>query len=173
VMANLMTMEDKRNFPKNDLGQVNAFEFCDQINRVLDGIGSGVRVWPNEMVEGCIEVRWKSDLMIERGDVEPSKRFVAMIEMWLKVWMGDVEYSVETNNNGRTIFGVFDDGKMVFYRPKVNKRISFSVKIGVKLDGKVVGEIRGVEGGWQYFPRGQKKGGDVFASLERLKESLY
>lgn len=44
--------------------------------------------------------------------------------------------------------------------------------IHVLLDGKRVGEIRSVEGGFQYFPKGQKKGGEVFQTLIDCKKSL-
>jgi len=57
----------------------------------------------------------------------------------------------------------------------------------VKLDGKVVGEIRevprfeSVEGreglmakkGWQYFPKGSKTGGEVFKTKGECMYSLY
>ncbi len=44
--------------------------------------------------------------------------------------------------------------------------------IKVKLDGKIIGHIKYVEGGWQYFPKGQKKGGEVFKSLMQVQLSL-
>ncbi len=39
----------------------------------------------------------------------------------------------------------------------------------VKLDGKIVGKIRPVVGGFQYFPNGQKDGGAVWPSVARCK----
>jgi len=44
--------------------------------------------------------------------------------------------------------------------------------IAVLLENKRVGEIRTVEGGFQYFPKGQRKGGEVFPSLAACKQSL-
>jgi len=44
--------------------------------------------------------------------------------------------------------------------------------ITVKLDKKIVGEIRPVTGGWQYYPKGQKTGGEVFEKLSLCKKSL-
>ena len=48
----------------------------------------------------------------------------------------------------------------------------FNKVIRVNLGGKKVGEIRSVEGGWQYYPRGQSTGGEVFPTIGRCKESL-
>jgi hypothetical protein len=42
----------------------------------------------------------------------------------------------------------------------------------VRLDGKVVGEIRVVSNGYQYFPTGEKTGGEVFQNIEACKRSL-
>lgn len=42
----------------------------------------------------------------------------------------------------------------------------------VRLDGVVSGEIRKVAGGYQYFPKGQKEGGDVFGCLSLAQQSL-
>jgi len=47
-----------------------------------------------------------------------------------------------------------------------------SGKIKVLLDGRVVGEIRKVNGGYQYFPKGQKVGGEVFQSWGQVQRSL-
>jgi len=44
--------------------------------------------------------------------------------------------------------------------------------IAVLLDDRRVGEIRTVEGGFQYFPKGQRTGGEVFPSLAACKQSL-
>lgn len=51
----------------------------------------------------------------------------------------------------------------------------------VKLDGKIVGTIKPVKQtkqrpnrtGWQYFPKGSKTGGEVFASKFACMGSLY
>lgn len=45
-------------------------------------------------------------------------------------------------------------------------------KTTVKQDGKLVGEIKIVSGGYQYFPKGQKRGGEVFPVLSLCKYSL-
>ena len=42
----------------------------------------------------------------------------------------------------------------------------------VSLDGRLVGEIRKVTGGYQYFPKGAKKGGEIFRSVGDVKRSL-
>jgi len=44
--------------------------------------------------------------------------------------------------------------------------------IDVRLDGKIVGEIRSIANGFQYFPKGQKKGSEIFESLSAIKKSL-
>lgn len=45
-------------------------------------------------------------------------------------------------------------------------------KITVKLNNKIVGHIKNVSGGYQYFPAGNKNGGNVFKDLGMLKKSL-
>ena len=42
----------------------------------------------------------------------------------------------------------------------------------VRLDGKICGEIRRVEGGFQYFPKGRKEGGEIFPSVLEVQKSL-
>jgi hypothetical protein len=44
----------------------------------------------------------------------------------------------------------------------------------VKLEGKVIGTINEVEGGWQYTPKGHGKkwAGDVYPTLNAVKLSL-
>lgn len=42
----------------------------------------------------------------------------------------------------------------------------------VRVDGITTGEIRPVKGGWQYFPKGQKTGGEIFLTLGEVKHSL-
>jgi len=44
--------------------------------------------------------------------------------------------------------------------------------IKVKLEGKLVGHIEYVGKGYQYKPKGQKTGGDVFSTLVAVKKSL-
>lgn len=42
----------------------------------------------------------------------------------------------------------------------------------VRLNGCIVGEIRKVTGGYQYFPKLCKTGGDVFPSVVAVQRSL-
>lgn len=42
----------------------------------------------------------------------------------------------------------------------------------VKLDGKIVGEIRKATEGFQYFPKGQKVGGAIWPSLAGCKRDI-
>lgn len=44
----------------------------------------------------------------------------------------------------------------------------------VRLDGRLVGEIRKVEGGFRYFPKGagQDGGGEVFPTVTAVQKSL-
>ena len=49
--------------------------------------------------------------------------------------------------------------------------------VKVRLDGKVIGEIRREvfplpNGGWRYFPKGWKVGGELFSSLGKCQKSL-
>lgn len=44
--------------------------------------------------------------------------------------------------------------------------------VSVRIDGKVVGEIRKVEGGYQYFPKGHSKGGEILPSMLAVKRTL-
>jgi hypothetical protein len=48
-----------------------------------------------------------------------------------------------------------------------------ATKITVLLDGKKVGFINKVEGGWQYAPVGSKVKGEVFHDIADCKRSLY
>ena len=52
-------------------------------------------------------------------------------------------------------------------------KIQFKTTVSVILNDKKIGEIREVPGGYSYFPKGQKHGGDVFKTLEAAKASLY
>ncbi len=47
-----------------------------------------------------------------------------------------------------------------------------SKPLKVKLDGKHVGEIRKAKDGYQYFPKGEKKGGDIFKTVPDVQNSL-
>ena len=42
----------------------------------------------------------------------------------------------------------------------------------VRLDGRTCGEIRKVDGGFQYFPKGAKVGGEVMPSIDLVQRSL-
>lgn len=50
--------------------------------------------------------------------------------------------------------------------------LSYSTIIEVRLDGKLIGHIREVAGGWAYFPRRGKLHGDKYATLAACKLSL-
>ena len=43
----------------------------------------------------------------------------------------------------------------------------------VRLDGKLIGEIRKTEGGFWYVPKGQKTGGNVFATITLVQRTLW
>ncbi|CAB3784578.1 hypothetical protein [Pararobbsia alpina] len=45
-------------------------------------------------------------------------------------------------------------------------------KTDVRLDGKKIGEIRKVPDGFQYFPKGQKKGGFIYSTQDNCRKSL-
>lgn len=42
----------------------------------------------------------------------------------------------------------------------------------VSIDGRICGEIRKVADGYQYFPKGQKLGGEVLSSVKAVQRSL-
>jgi len=58
------------------------------------------------------------------------------------------------------------------------KWVSVATEEAVVLDGKRVGVIKRIECqdgkfcGWQYFPKGQKEGGEKFKKLSECEESL-
>jgi hypothetical protein len=45
-------------------------------------------------------------------------------------------------------------------------------RVNVKLDGKVIGSIRIVQGGFTYFPRNSRQHGEVFKSVAEVQRSL-
>lgn len=47
-----------------------------------------------------------------------------------------------------------------------------NANIAVYLDKKRAGTIKKVAGGFQYFPKGGKNGGDVLLTLQAVKASL-
>jgi len=51
-------------------------------------------------------------------------------------------------------------------------RITYKTETTVILDGKAVGKIKELDGGYQYFPKGSKVGGEVFTHLRLCKDSL-
>lgn len=59
----------------------------------------------------------------------------------------------------------------ISYKPMPNTKPGKGA-IKVYLGKSPVGEIRQVEGGHQYFPKGQKEGGEVFATVAQVKASL-
>jgi len=42
----------------------------------------------------------------------------------------------------------------------------------VRLDGRHIGEIRKVAGGYQYFPKGKNYGGDILPTVGDVQQSL-
>lgn len=44
--------------------------------------------------------------------------------------------------------------------------------IPVRIDGKRVGTIEPVDGGWQYFPKGSKIGGEILPTINAVQKSL-
>ena len=42
----------------------------------------------------------------------------------------------------------------------------------VKLDGKIIGEIKRFSNGWQYYPKNSKVGGILYDTLKECKDSL-
>ena len=54
-------------------------------------------------------------------------------------------------------------------------KLSFEEKIEtiVKLEGKVVGKVKEVKGGHQYFPKGSKTGGKIYPNRAECMYSLY
>lgn len=62
---------------------------------------------------------------------------------------------------------------MITYENQNGRKISGkrSWEIDVRLDGKIVGEIRGCAGGYFYKPTG-RKGGEVMSTVGEVKRSL-
>jgi hypothetical protein len=42
----------------------------------------------------------------------------------------------------------------------------------VRVSGRISGEIRKVTGGFQYFPKGQKTGGEILDTVTKVKRTL-
>ena len=51
-------------------------------------------------------------------------------------------------------------------------RLAYVQNITVILDGKVIGIIKEVIGGFCYFPKGSKTGGEIFTTIAACKSSL-
>lgn len=56
---------------------------------------------------------------------------------------------------------------MITYQPVPGTQIE-----RVRVDGKIVGEIRPTDGGFYYQPKGSKLRGDTFATAEDVRRSL-
>jgi len=61
---------------------------------------------------------------------------------------------------------------MIRYLYKEGEEPCSREPLKVKLDGFIVGEIRKVIGGFQYFPKGHKTGGEIFATVSEVQRSL-
>lgn len=61
---------------------------------------------------------------------------------------------------------------MIEYLHQEGIRACERESIKVRMDGRIVGEIRKVEGGYQYFPKGQAAGGSVFPTVQAVQASL-
>lgn len=44
--------------------------------------------------------------------------------------------------------------------------------IPVRYNGKKVGVIKPINGGWQYFSLNHKKGGEVYATIQLVQDSI-
>jgi hypothetical protein len=44
--------------------------------------------------------------------------------------------------------------------------------VPVRMNGKRVGTIKPVKGGWQYFPMNHKQGGEIFDTIDKVQKSL-
>lgn len=61
---------------------------------------------------------------------------------------------------------------MIEYLYKEGEEACSSEPLKVRLDGRVCGEIRRVDGGYQYFPTGARIGGQVLPSVDAVQRSL-
>ena len=61
---------------------------------------------------------------------------------------------------------------MIEYLYKEGEKACENEPLKVRLDGVHVGEIRKVETGFQYFPKGTKWGGGVHTSVALVQQSL-
>ena len=61
---------------------------------------------------------------------------------------------------------------MIEYLYKEGEKACENEPIKVRLDGRVCGEIRKVEGGYQYWPKASMYGGGVHTSVSLVQQSL-
>jgi hypothetical protein len=61
---------------------------------------------------------------------------------------------------------------MIEYMYKEGEKACSLEPLKVRLNGRVCGEIRKVEGGYQYFPAGARIGGQVLPSVDAVQHSL-
>tara|TARA_R110000772_G_C13310332_1_gene440630 strand:- start:32212 stop:32409 length:198 start_codon:yes stop_codon:yes gene_type:complete len=61
---------------------------------------------------------------------------------------------------------------MITYKDGRNSKNSLKTKILVRLDGKLVGYIHNVYGGYKYYPVGDGSGGETFSTVSEVKKSL-
>lgn len=109
-----------------------------------------------------------------RGEVSDRDRQVAAtVIQWLGSNVGsgfidDVLYSVHEHDTAlyeHRTENIQTDGGIVSFTG--NRTL-----VDVYLDNTLVGNIKRVPGGYQYFSKGQQEGGEVFASLQQCKNSL-
>ena len=61
---------------------------------------------------------------------------------------------------------------MIEYLYKEGEPACSKGPLKVRLDGRICGEIRKVDGGYQYFPKGQKVGGEIFGSIGLVQKRV-
>lgn len=61
---------------------------------------------------------------------------------------------------------------MIQYLYKDGEEACTREPLRVRQDGKIIGEIRKVDSGFQYFPKGSKSGGDILHSVTAVQRSL-
>jgi hypothetical protein len=75
---------------------------------------------------------------------------------------------------GRLNYCICPNGQQ-YRRRKIMETIRYKTiqqKEIVLLDNKIVGAIKQVKGGWQYFPKGSKTGGVIYCELSHCKYTL-
>jgi len=63
---------------------------------------------------------------------------------------------------------------MIEYLYKEGEEACSKEPLLVRMDGRIVGEIRRVDGGYQYFPKGSSKGngGEIFPTVAAVQRSI-